>query len=64
VISHAHKNRRRDIRPKGYWIARVDVHDAENYKKYIEANATVFAKFGAKFVIRSAPEGSARRATW
>ena len=25
--------------PKGYWIANVDVHDAEVYDKYRAANA-------------------------
>jgi len=38
---------------KGYWIARVDISDPEAYKKYIEANGAVFAKFGAKFLIRA-----------
>jgi uncharacterized protein (DUF1330 family) len=50
--------------PKGYWIARVDVHDPETYKKYVEANGPVFAKYEAKFLVRSgqyqAPEGYAR----
>jgi uncharacterized protein (DUF1330 family) len=50
--------------PKGYWIARVDVHDTEAYKKYVEANAAVFSKYAAKFLVRSgqyeAPEGQAR----
>jgi len=38
--------------PKGYWIARVDVHDTEAYKKYIAANAAPLAKFGARFLVR------------
>jgi uncharacterized protein (DUF1330 family) len=50
--------------PKGYWIARVDVHDTAIYKQYVEANAAVFAKYGATFLVRSgqyeAPEGYAR----
>ena len=25
--------------PKGYWIAHVDVRDAEQYKAYVAANA-------------------------
>lgn len=49
---------------KGYWIGRVDVHDLEAYKKYVEANAAVFSKYGAKFLVRAGqfenPEGSAR----
>jgi uncharacterized protein (DUF1330 family) len=38
--------------PKGYWIARVDVHDAEVYKQYVAANAEPFRTFGAKFLVR------------
>lgn len=38
---------------KGYWIARVDVNDAEAYKKYIAANAAPFAEFGARFLVRA-----------
>lgn len=49
---------------KGYWIARVDVADIEQYKLYVAANAKPFAAFGAKFLIRSgrfeAPEGTSR----
>ena len=40
---------------KGYWIARVDVHDAEKYKAYISANAEPFRKFGARFLVRGGP---------
>jgi uncharacterized protein (DUF1330 family) len=51
--------------PKGYWIARVDVHDSEAYKKAAAANAEVFAKYGARFLIRGGPrevaEGTARQ---
>ena len=50
--------------PKGYWIARVDVDDAEAYKEYIAANAEPFAEFGARFLVRAGqfvnPEGGAR----
>lgn len=50
--------------PKGYWIARIDVTDPEQYKKYIAANAESFKKFGARFVVRAGryenPEGSSR----
>ena len=31
--------------PKGYWIANVDVRDAEVYDKYRAANAKPFADF-------------------
>jgi len=49
---------------KGYWIARVDVRDAETYKNYIASNAIAFAKYGARFVVRGGPfeavEGASR----
>jgi uncharacterized protein (DUF1330 family) len=38
---------------KGYWIALIDVRDPEIYRKYIEANARAFAKYGAKFIVRA-----------
>ncbi len=50
--------------PKGYWIAQVDVTDAEAYKLYVAANARPFAKFGARFLVRGGeflcPEGKTR----
>jgi len=50
--------------PKGYWVARVDVHDPEIYKDYVAANAAAFAKYGARFMVRGgrseAPEGTPR----
>ncbi len=49
---------------KGYWIARVDVHDMEGYKSYLAENPGIFQKFGGKFVIRggrhTAVEGQSR----
>jgi uncharacterized protein (DUF1330 family) len=49
---------------KGYWIARVDVHNEEGYKPYTVANAAIFKKFGGRFVVRGgkfeAPEGKPR----
>ncbi len=38
--------------PKGYWIVRVDVRDPEVYQQYVKANAAVFAKYGARFLVR------------
>lgn len=38
---------------KGYWIARVDVTDAEKYQDYVRANAVAFRKYGARFVVRA-----------
>ena len=49
---------------KGYWIAHVDVTDAEGYKAYQAANAIAFAKYGARFLVRAGAseqqEGSLR----
>ena len=39
--------------PKGYWVAHVDVADAETYKAYVAANAAPFAKYGARFLVRA-----------
>ncbi len=41
--------------PRGYWIASLDVSDAEAYKKYVEANAEAFAKYEARFLTRGGP---------
>jgi len=38
--------------PKGYWVARLDVHDVDTYKRYVAANAEAFAKYGARFLTR------------
>jgi uncharacterized protein (DUF1330 family) len=38
---------------KGYWIANVDIHDAEGYKSYVAANAEPLRKFGGRFLVRS-----------
>jgi uncharacterized protein (DUF1330 family) len=38
--------------PKGYWIAHVDVSDAEGYKDYVRLNAIAFAKYKPKFLVR------------
>lgn len=50
--------------PKGYWIARVDVADTEQYKLYVAANAKPFAAYGARFIVRGGkfenPEGNSR----
>lgn len=49
---------------KGYWIAHLDVHDGEGYKAYAAANAAIFRKFGARYVVRAGEfecmEGSSR----
>ena len=38
--------------PKGYWVGRIDVHNADAYKNYVAANGTAFAKFGGRFLVR------------
>ena len=40
---------------KGYWIARLDVTDAEAYKIYVQNNAEAFGKYQAKFLTRGGP---------
>jgi uncharacterized protein (DUF1330 family) len=49
---------------KGYWIARLDVSDVEQYKAYVAANAKPFREYGARFVVRGGrfetPEGTSR----
>ncbi|MET0172232.1 DUF1330 domain-containing protein [Agrobacterium vaccinii] len=37
---------------KGYWIAQVDVRDAERYKDYISTAKPAFEKYGANFLAR------------
>ena len=34
--------------PKGYWFARVDVNNLDNYKLYATAIQPIFKKFGAR----------------
>ena len=49
---------------KAYWIARIDIHNMDGYKDYIAQNGPVFAKYGAKFLVRGGPhevkEGTSR----
>jgi uncharacterized protein (DUF1330 family) len=49
---------------KGYWIARIDVHNLDGYTEYVAQNGAVFKKYGAKFLVRGgkvdAKEGSSR----
>ncbi len=42
--------------PKGYWVAHVDVRDPATYENYKSANAEAFAEFGARFLVRGAPQ--------
>ena len=49
---------------KAYWIARVDVRDAERYKDYVATAKPAFERYGAKFIARGGAftelEGHAR----
>ena len=49
---------------KGYWIARMTVNDAAEYPNYLEAAASTFKQYGAKFLVRGgrheAVEGAGR----
>jgi len=50
--------------PKGYWIVRADISDADRYKEYVAANAEPLARHGARFLVRGGAseclEGGAR----
>jgi uncharacterized protein (DUF1330 family) len=50
--------------PKAYWIARIDVHDPETYKQYIETGRPAYERYNAKFLTRGGRtevlEGTAR----
>ena len=37
---------------KGYWIANVDVRNADGYKQYVAALPDIFRKFGARYATR------------
>ena len=49
---------------KAYWIARVDVHDPETYKRYVETARPAFQRYNANFLARGGKtevlEGQAR----
>lgn len=51
---------------KGYWVVRMDVHDAEKYASdYVPKNAAPIAEYGGKFLVRGGQfeliEGTARQ---
>jgi uncharacterized protein (DUF1330 family) len=52
------------VMAKGYWIARVDVSDPQQYQAYVAANAEPFRQYGARFLVRAGPfeavEGESR----
>jgi uncharacterized protein (DUF1330 family) len=37
---------------KGYWLARLTVTDASAYGEYRRHNEAIYAKFGARFIVR------------
>jgi uncharacterized protein (DUF1330 family) len=37
---------------KGYWIANVDVRNADGYKEYVAALPDILRKFGGRYVTR------------
>ncbi len=39
-------------KPRGYWMAKVDITDPERYKDYVAATAEPFAEYGAWFLVR------------
>lgn len=41
------------MNPKGYWIARIDIHDADAYRAYVVANMKAFRKYGGRFLVRA-----------
>lgn len=49
---------------KGYWIARISVHDPDTYAKYAAGNGAAYAKFGGRLLVRGGQfdvsEGQAR----
>lgn len=50
--------------PKGYWVARITVHDPERYKDYVATATPAYQEHGAKFLVRGgaigASEGDSR----
>ena len=50
--------------PKGYWIAHVDVTNADDYPGYLKAAQPAYEKYGANLIVRGgkydAVEGNAR----
>jgi len=37
---------------KGYWMARVNIKDADRYAEYKAQNGEAFTKYGGRFVVR------------
>ena len=64
VVEGAVKQRPAQDGKKGYWIARYDVRDPAEYKRYVETGAPAMKDYGALFLVRGGPheamEGQAR----
>ena len=49
---------------KGYWVARITVHQPERYPDYVKTASPAYQRFGAKFLVRGGAfevtEGDAR----
>ena len=64
IVEGAVKERPAPEGQKGYWIARYDVRDPTEYKRYVEAGAAAFKEHEALFLARGGPheamEGQAR----
>lgn len=39
-----------------YWIGHVSISDPGAYEAYRQANAAVFARYGARFLVRGGPQ--------
>lgn len=56
--------------PKGYWIARIDVNDVEEYQKYVDGGSSAYAKYGGVALARGGRshvlegEGRTRNVIW
>ena len=50
--------------PKGYWIARFDVSDMEQYRRYVAAHFGALAEYGARFVDRGGSCESTEGTNW
>ena len=50
--------------PKGYWIANVDVRNADGYKNYVSMLPDIMRKYGGRYMTRGGKtetvEGKAR----
>jgi len=50
--------------PKAYWVARIDVLNADGYRAYVAANGEALSKYGGRFLVRAgqfeAVEGQSR----